>query len=389
MQTKLIIAAIAVLCVSVVPANGHAAPTQGDRDERIVARTIRPLMERYGIPGMAIGIVSNGRINVYVYGVASKATGQPITRATLFEIGSVSKTFTATLASYAQVTGKLSLSAAASKYLPALQGSSFDRVSLRNLGTHTSGGLPLQVPDGVTNDAQLMTYLQRWKPAYAPGTYRTYSNVSIGLLGLIAAKSMNEDFTALMQGTLFPALGLQHTYLDVPKDQLENYAQGYTTDGTPIRMSAGVLAPEAYGIRTTAEDLLRFLEANLHMLDLNPTLQRAIADTHAGYYRIGAMTQDLIWEQYSYPVSLEQLLAGNSAKIIFDPNPAVAIDPPLPPNDETLLNKTGSTNGFAAYVAFVPAKKLGIVVLSNRSYPIDARVTAAYAILAQLSDPSD
>jgi len=60
-------------------------------------------------------------------------------------------------------------------------------------------------------------------------------------------------------------------------------------------MTPGVLASEAYGIRTSVGDLLRFVEANMRMLDLDEKLQRAITDTHTGYYRIGAMTQDLIW----------------------------------------------------------------------------------------------
>jgi CubicO group peptidase (beta-lactamase class C family) len=343
-------------------------------------------MEQYGIPGMAVGIAIREQSYVYNYGVASKATGSPVTENTLFEIGSESKLFTATLAAYAQVSGKLSLSDMASKHLPSLLGSSFDRVSLLNLGTHTSGGFPLQVPGDITNNAQLMEYFRNWKPTYAPGTYRIYANPSVGMLGMIAAGSMNEDFVALMEGKLFPWLGMRHTYLDVPKAQMVNYAQGYTTEDTPVRMGPGVLASEAYGVRTTAGDLLRFVEANMGMLSLDGKLQRAISDTHIGYYRIGAMTQDLIWEQYQYPVGLAELLAGNSANVASEANPAIELDPPLLPQESVLINKTGSTNGFAAYVAFVPGKKTGVVLLANRSYPAAARVTAAYEILARLDD---
>jgi beta-lactamase class C len=380
-------AAIVILCVSVLlPINSRAADEKKANIEKVVAQTIRPVMERYGVPGIAVGIVMKGQSYVYDYGVASKATGRPVTSDTLFEIGSVSKTFTATLASYAQVSGKLSLSDMASKYLPSLRGSSFDKVSLLNLGTHTPGGLPLQVPNDITNNAQLMTYFQNWKPTYAPGTYRTYANPSIGMLGTITAKSMNEDFVALMEGKLFPGLGLKNTYLDVPNAQMENYAQGYTREDTPARMAPGILASEAYGIRMTAGDLIRFVEANMGMLDLDEKLQRALTDTHTGYYRIGAMTQDLIWEQYQYPVELNDLLAGNSAKVSMEPNPAVKLDPPVHPRGDVLINKTGSTNGFAAYVAFVPEKKIGIVLLANKNYPIDARVTTAHEILTQLDD---
>jgi len=378
-------AAIALLCVFVLlPVHSRAAGDETANIETIVAHEIPPVMQRYGVPGMAVGIVAQGHSGIYNYGVASKATQTPVTSNTLFEIGSVSKTFTASLASYAQVSGKLSLSDMASKYLPSLRGSSFDNVSLLNLGTHTSGGLPLQVPDDITDNAQLMAYFQSWKPTYAPGTYRTYANTSIGMLGMIAARSMNDDFLALMQGELFSGLGLNNTYLDIPSAQMANYAQGYTTTDQPIRMAPGVLAAEAYGIRTTAGDMLRFVEANMGMLDLDGTLQRAITDTHTGYYRIGAMTQDLIWEQYHYPVELAELLAGNSAKVMLKANPVTELAPPSLPQDDVLIDKTGSTNGFGAYVALVPGKKLGIVLLANKDYPISARVTAAYRILTRL-----
>lgn len=377
-------AALTLCLCALLPLHGAATEQARVDVGNVVTRTVGPLMQRYRIPGMAVGIAVNGHTYIYDYGVASKTTAAPVTSATLFEIGSVTKTFTATLASYAQLTGQISLSDSVSSDLPALRGSSFDRVSLLNLGTHTAGGLPLQVPDGITTDDQLMAYLQRWKPTYSPGTYRVYSNVSIGLLGLIVAQRMNHNFDTLMQTTLFGPLGLKHTYLDVPAAQMANYAQGYTSKDLPIRMTPGVLGPEAYGIRTTAGDLLAFLAANMHMLDLDATLQRALTDTHTGYYRVGAMTQDLIWEQYRYPVTLEQLHEGNSTKMLFDANPVTALDPPSPPQSDVILNKTGSTNGFSTYVAFIPEKKIGIVLLANKSYRIDARVSAAYAILTQL-----
>ncbi len=203
---------------------------------------------------------------------------------------------------------------------------------------------------------------------------------------MIAAKSMNDDFTALIEGKLLAGLGMKNTYLNIPSAQTGNYAQGYTTTDKPARMNPGVIAFEAYGIKTTASDMLRYIQINMGMIDIDRKLQSAIIRTHTGYYRVGAMTQDLVWEQYHYPVTLDQLLAGNSAKIIFEANPTTALDPPLEPRDDVLINKTGSTYGFAAYVAFVPENKIGIVILANKSYPIDARVTAAYQILTQVGD---
>lgn len=386
-RVNLFTTAIAGLCVGgLLPMHSSAADNEKARVETIVAHAVRPLMEREGIPGMAVGIVFNGQSYVFNYGLVSRATRKPVTSETLFEIGSVSKTFTATLAAYAQAGGHLSLADPASKYLPALRGSRFDEVSLLNLGTYTSGGLPLQVPEGITSDDQLTRYFQSWEPAHAPGTYRTYSNLSIGLLGRITAKSLDEGFVALMESRLFPALGLKNTYLDVPAVRMDDYAQGYTGNDTPIRMVPGVLAAETYGVRTTAGDLLRFVEANMGMLALDENWRRATTDTHTGYYRIGGMTQDLVWEQYPYPVALKALLAGNSDELILKANPAVKLDYPSSPREDVLINKTGSTNGFSTYVAFVPARKLGVVLLANKRYPIDARVKAAEDILIPLED---
>jgi beta-lactamase class C len=323
---------------------------------------------------------------VFNYGVASKETRRPVTRDTLFELGSVSKTLTATLAAYAQVSGYLSLTDPTSKYLPSLQKTRFGDVSLINLGTHTPGGLPLQVPDNIRNNDQLIQYFKEWQPAYPPGTYRTYANPGIGALGLITAKSMDHDFTSLMQQRLFPALGMKSTYIDVPAANQADYAEGYTKQAAPIRMRPGVVSAEAYGIKTTAADMIRFLEANMNVIPLDEKLQRAITATHTGYFKAGAMTQDLIWEQYPYPVTLNTLLDGNSAAMIFNATPVTEIKPPLKSQNDVWINKTGSTNGFGSYVAFVPGKRLGIVILANRNFPIEDRVTAAYRILTSLDN---
>ncbi|MFM0040740.1 class C beta-lactamase [Paraburkholderia sediminicola] len=364
----------------------HAADDQQNRIASAVNRAIQPIMASNRIPGMAVGIVDGDRHYVFNYGLASTETRQPVTRDTLFELGSVSKTLTATLASYAQVSGYLSLSDQPGKYLPSLRNSKFGNVSLLNLGTHTPGGLPLQVPDNIRNNDQLMEYFRQWHPTYAPGTVRTYANPGIGALGLITAKSMGQDFSVLMENRLFPALDMKRSYINVPAGKLSDYAQGYTKEGAPIRMAPGVLSDEAYGIRTTAADMIRFVEANMSLIKLDPKLQRAITDTHTGYFKAGPMTQDLVWEQYLYPVKLQTLLDGNSSAMIFNATPVTEITPPQPPRDDVWINKTGSTNGFGAYIAFIPQKRLGIVILANKNFPIDERVTAAYRILTSLAN---
>jgi beta-lactamase class C len=351
---------------------------------KTVDATIPALMAADGIPGMAVAVTVDGKPYVFNYGLASLNPRTPVTSKTLFEIGSVTKTFTATLVSWARVQGDLSLSDTTEKYLPELRGTPFGAVTLLSLGTHTPGGLPLQFPDGVVTQAQAIAYFKQWRPAYPMGTYRTYANPGIAMLGFIAAKSIGGDFRSLMQQRLFPALGLEHTFIALPESERANYAWGYLDDDKPIRMKGGALSEEAYGIRTTATDMIRFVRENVDPAGLPGAIRHAIIQTHTGYFHAGPMTQDLIWEQYPYPVALSSLQAGNSSKMIFDPTPVRAIVPPEAPQRNVWINKTGSTNGFATYVAFVPSKRIGIVLLANKDYPIPDRVAAAYRVLSAL-----
>ncbi len=352
-------------------------------DARLKAITdaaIKPVMEKNGIPGLAVGISVDGENHVFTYGVMSKTTGQPVTPQTLFELGSISKTFTVTLSTYAETHGKLSLSGKVEDYLPSMKGKPFGDVTLMHLGTHTAGGFPLQVPDNVKTEPQLLAYLKAWKPAYKAGTHRTYANPSIGMLGYVTAKAMGQSYDSAMQDVLFPALGLKSTFTVVPKAKMADYAQGYKRTGEPARMTPAILSSEAYGVRSTATDMIRFVNANMGLEKLDGKLQQAIANTHTGYFSVGAMTQDMIWEQYAYPAALKTLIETNSGALLKTV-PVSEISPPMKPRGDVFINKTGSTNGFGAYVAFIPEQKLGIVILANKNYPNEDRVAVAYEIL--------
>ena len=355
------------------------------RVRQAVDAAIRPVLEQYGIPGMAVGVTLDGKRYFIDYGVAAKDTNAPVTRDTLFELGSISKTFIATLVTYAEGEGRLSLNDKVSQHMPELKGSALDHVRLLDLATHTAGGFPLQLPDGVKDRKQLIAYFRAWKPKAAPGTSRSYANPSIGLLGVIGAKAMGAPFATVMEKRLFPELGLKHTFINVPSGEMKAYAWGYNRDDRAVRVNAALLGNEAYGVKSNAVDMLRFIEVNMAMHTLPEKTARAVMATHTGYFRSGELIQDLVWEQYPYPVALEKITAGNSGKMIYNANPATAIEPPMPPRGDVILNKTGSTGGFGAYVAFVPDRKLGIVMLANKGYPNKARVKAAHEIFSQLS----
>ena len=343
-----------------------------------------PLMSQNNIPGLSIAVTVEGKHYFFNYGVLSKETNAPVTNESLFELGSVSKTFTSTLACLSELKGNLNLSDPVSKYLPSLRGTAFDSIKLYHLGTHTAGGFPLQLPENVTDTIQLMEYYKNLVPTYTPGTYRVYSNVSIGLLGIIAGKTMHESFEHAMVNNVFSKLGMNNTYYQVPVEKMNKYAQGYNKTDSPVRLNLAMLAYEAYGIKSCAKDMITFVDANMGMGIGKGNLQRALENTHTGYFKTTEMVQDLIWEQYKYPLTLDQLLAGNSDGMIYDPNPVTALTPFQSPQADVLINKTGSTGGFSSYVAYIPSKKIGVVMLSNKNFPIKPRVTTVYKILSYL-----
>ena len=352
--------------------------------EKIVEPAAQKLMEKHKIPGLALAVTVDGERRFYNYGVAAPTGGKPVTNETLFEIGSISKTFTAVMAARAQAEGRLSLTDSLSRRLPALSGEVFDSITLLNLATHTSG-LPLFPPGGLKTREQFLKYCASWRPPHPVGTRRVYSNPGIALLGLAAVEGEKDSFADLAEKELFPDLGLTRTYIRVPPEMMEDYAQGHDKNGRPVRLTEDALAETTYAVRSGTADMIKYLEAYMGVGELlKPDLRQSLDETLIGHYQVGGMIQALVWEYYQPGTDLKTILQGGSDAMIFQANPAAALEPAAGPRPEAVYNKTGSTRGFAAYAVFVPARKTGLVMLSNRPFPIEARMRLAFEVLAEL-----
>lgn len=344
----------------------------------------QPIIREYDIPGLVVGVTRNGRHEFYTAGLASRADHRSATPDTLFELGSMSKIFNVTLAALAEERGELSLSDTVAHHLCADACSIGNRLTLMDLATHYSGGLPLQVPDDITDVDGLVTWLKNWHPL-KPGT-RSYSNISIGLLGYITGRAMGSDYKHAVQDVLFPEFGLQHTWIAVPESEMARYAWGYDQrTNAPIRLTPGVLADEAYGVKSSARDMLKVLDVEMGQGTASEELRKAVRRTHEGQYKTAFFTQDMIWEQYVWPTERQKMTLGNSYDFIMKSQPEQKLSLPLSPQKNVFLNKTGSTNGFGGYIAILPGENIGIVVLANKNYPNEARVKAVYSLLEVLN----
>lgn len=355
--------------------NVIAKPMMSDTETEasIVNNTMQTWMKKQGIPGAAVQVYSQGIPHAYYFGVESLKTGKPVTENTIFEVGSWTKVLTCLLAAEEANAGKLKLTDAVTQYLPYLgeyPNTPFKSITLLNLGTHTAG-LPFSVSDDIKSPKELPHYLAHWQPSAPVGTHWAYSNVSIGLLGDAIAAETHENINDLYIHQLFQPLGMSSTGFYVSKAHQADYAQSYDINGQPVPHLPLRLFPAAGAVKMSARDAGLFLKAALNMPGTPTKIAEAMKTTQTPYARTADFEQGLGWVIYpiTYPISQKtrENLLNPSTDMDMGPLPSK----PVAKNEQNfngsfLMDKTGATNGFRAYIVVIPNKKSGVVILTNR-----------------------
>lgn len=359
----------------------HEADLQRDIKQRI-----DQLMQQQQIPGMAVAVLWRGQSYLYSFGTADIAAKKAVSNDTLFEVGSISKTYAGVLGAMALELGKVKLTDPVAQHWPALTTAGhqqWQQINMQHLATYTAGGLPLFMPDNVSDQASLLSYFQQWQPQYPAGTHRLYANSSIGLFARLAVAASGSSYAGAFAKQLKAPLQLQHTYLQVPASAQAQYAWGYQ-DNKAVRIGQAALLDEAGGVKTSVRDLAAWLQANMQPEQLkHPLLQASIQRAQQRYAKSGAMFQGLGWEMLDYPVQLADLKAMTDPTFVQG-SAATLLSPPTAATANSWVHKTGATNGFAAYAAFIPSRQVGIVLLANKRYPNALRVELAYSVLEAL-----
>lgn len=312
-----------------------------------VDSVVRPYIQLKHTAGLAIAIIKDGKVYTYNYGETKKGNHQlPDPNKTLFEIGSISKTFTAILLADEVVKGNMSLDDPISKYLPdSIPNMAYKGVpiTLKTLSNHSSGfpRLPINLykkGDALDNpyknyDAQRMfSYLKNFKPYREVGINYEYSNFAVGLLGNILAIQNHTSYEQLLATRITVPLKMQHTFVAIPAKYTTDFAQGYNEKGeatSPWDLNALVAAG---GMRSTVNDLVKYLNANMNKAPAK--LQKSIGLTHQITFEKGQNVIGLGWH-----------ISKN----------------------KTIFQHSGGTGGFRTFVAFDKTNKTGVVVLSNTS----------------------
>lgn len=341
-------------------------------------------MHKHDIPGIAVAVIYQGRPWYFTYGVINTQHQLPVTQQSLFEIGSVSKTFTGVLGGDTVARGEINLHDPAISYWPGLTASKWHNISLLQLATYTAGGLPSHIPDHVTNESTLLDFYNSWQPNWQPGTKRLYGNSSIGLFGTLAVKRSGMNFEEALKTRVLQNLKMDNTWINVPEEQQHHYSWGYNNK-EPVRLLPDIMAAKTHGLVSTIIDMARWVQANMAPEEVKTkTLRQGIKHAQSRYWRIGSMYQGLGWDIFNWPAESVMVIYCSNRHVTHQPQISIPIMPPVPPVKASWVHKTGSTPGFGAYVAFMPEKQIGVVLLANKNYPNDDRIKAAYTILNAL-----
>jgi CubicO group peptidase (beta-lactamase class C family) len=311
-------------------------------DDEIRRILVTRIDEQQQATGIAIGVVDHTGRRAIAHGNAAKGDPRPIDADTIFEIGSISKVFTALLLADMVRRREVSLDDPASAYLgdgvrlPTRDGRV---ITLLDLATHHSG-LPNLPANLIPRDPQnpyaaygvedLYEFLNGYTLPRPPGAEYEYSNLGAGLLGHVLACRAGVDYETLVRGRIAEPLGMADTGITVSTSMTGRMATGHNAALEPVSNWDMPTLAGAGALRSSVNDLMTFLEACLGYRDspLAPAMtamldvRRPVGNTPSaiglGWHRLGPVA----WHN-------------------------------------------GGTGGFRSFIAFDPHTRSGVTVLAN------------------------
>lgn len=378
---RIMILLVLLICLISMASSANAKHKE-DFHKKTVNTVAKQLMQQYDIPGMAIAVIDGNQTYTYLFGIADAANGKPVTENTIFEVGSVTKLFTALLCAEADDSGSMKLDDDLLKYCPQLAlNPILSQVSLTDALTHTAG-FPLNITEDITKkDHSLEYYLSAWQPEKPIGSQWQYSNVGCGIAALVLEKQYNKSINDLIRANILAPLKMTPLGLKIPEKYQDDFAQGYTSDGkVAVRFNhAQGLYPGAWGLKATVDDMSKFMSAAIGLPHTPNNIKKAMRNTQTPRVTVGGMQQGLVWQVHSLQ---DENLKYEPKNMNIGPLPAnwLLKDQQIYKED-VLLDKTGSTPGFRSYIAVIPSTQVGVVILTNKNIPNGTIVNAGRTII--------
>ncbi|WP_394747839.1 serine hydrolase [Spongiimicrobium salis] len=337
-----------ILCLSLFLC-GLASWAQAPEIAQDVQENIKARITTERNVGIVVGLIEGEEVTYFSYGKTAVENGKPVTEEAVFEIGSISKVFTTILLSDQLLQGKMKLTDPLTAYLPKtvkVPSRNGKAITLKDLATHSSG-LPRMpnnfAPANPNNPfadytiAQLYEFLSNYELPRDVGASYEYSNVGMGLLGHILELHSGKSYEELIAEHFNRGYGMEHTGLRLSKEMKARLALGHA-EGVAVENWDIVSLAGAGGIRSTAQDMVKFIQANMGVID--SPLQEAMNMSHAPAYKN---------ETQNFEMGLGWHYANNG-EIIWH---------------------NGGTGGYRTFAGFLKGTQKGVVVLSNSNESID------------------
>jgi serine-type D-Ala-D-Ala carboxypeptidase/endopeptidase len=323
-----------------------ASDSRAEREMAKLERIVRERVDGKRSTGIVAGVVfSDGRTRVVAYGDAGG--GERLDASSVFEIGSITKVFTATLLSDMVQRGEVEFGDPVARFLPKtvdMPARGGRQIRLVDLATQTSG-LP-RLPTGFepTDPANpyanytvehLYKFLSGYTLTRGIGSEYEYSNLGVGLLGHVLALRAGKSYEELLRERILGPLGMTMTGITITPAMRRHFASGHDATGKVVPHWDIPTLAGAGALRSTITDMLKFAAANLD--PGGGPLERAMAATYAPRHRIDAqMRIGLNWHIFR-------------------------------PFDRDIVWHNGGTGGFVSFIGLDKARRKAVVVLSNSS----------------------
>ncbi|HEX5007149.1 MAG TPA: serine hydrolase domain-containing protein [Hyphomonadaceae bacterium] len=345
---------IASLLVLVLAAAAPAAAQARSAfpDNAAITKLLKDRVDDGRATGLVVGVMdADGSTRIVSYGSAG-AGAEPLGANSVFEIGSITKVFTATVLADMARKGQVKLDAPAQTYAPAgmvLPRRGDKQITLLNLSEQNSG-LPRMPSNFRPSDAmnryadysvdQLNAFLGGYQLPRDIGATFEYSNLGVGVLGAILANTSGKSYEAMVQDRVLRPLGMTMTGIALTPAMKKALAKGHDpAGGVTANWDLPTLAG-AGALRSNMTDMLKFLDANVG--PPKDDLERAMRDAQKPRAPAGPNMQ----------IGLNWLTTKTRSGVEY-------------------VWHNGGTGGYRSFIGFDPARQVGVVVLSNQAISAD------------------
>lgn len=377
------VTAVLISCNSLATTNATQATqtAQVDPVGDVVKKSVAQFMTKNKVSGVAVELYVDGVPHSYTFGYANPQKQIPVSQKTIFEIGSISKVMTGILLAQEIDYNRMNLNDSVKKYVKDLP-DNFKNIKLQDLATQTSG-LPFNTPKSIQTKPELQKYLATLSPEYQPEQSWVYSNFGSGLLGYALEASTEKDFDKLYRRHILNPLGMV-VGTRVPTKMTQYAAQGFDVEGNPAQPTNAGLFPAAGGVLASADDMQRFLSAAIGLPGTPTRVLYPVKLTQSSFVRLPDRNEGLGWQIHTISSDNVADLVNEADYSDLGPIDIEEVYSRPMYDGNALIDKTGTTEGFRSYIAVIPNKKSGIVILANKGIPNSSIVNAGREILYKL-----